>query len=200
MDELKQELLSKATGIKATPKSTLIQEDIDRWLPLVMGVAGPPSPKYPPFKVPPLPKGRDAINEVLHQLKKMDDGRGRSIHTPDVMSDMERLEEILPDYKIPESVDLTPHGGKIMPKKEYLHGLISSDFEPATTTMFNRVEGSPTIQQWLREFLGGSGEVSVPVNPLSRDIYSPHKIVKAPQGPPDLSDESIQSILRFLAD
>ena len=64
MDELKQELLSKAKGIQPTPKSTLIQEGIEKWLPMVMGVAGPPGPKYPPFKVPPLPTGTQLLNEA----------------------------------------------------------------------------------------------------------------------------------------
>ena len=71
MDELKQELLSKATGIGPTPKKVLIQEGIAKWLPMVMGIAGPGGPKYPPFKVPPLPKGQDLWNQFVQQTREL---------------------------------------------------------------------------------------------------------------------------------
>ena len=74
-DELRQELLSKARGIGATPKKVLINEGIERWLPMVMGVAGPPSPKYPPFKVPPMPTGKQLWDDVVGQITNLAEAR-----------------------------------------------------------------------------------------------------------------------------
>ena len=70
-DELRQELLSKARGIGAAPKKVLINEGIERWLPMVMGIAGPGGPKGPPFKVPPLPKGQDLWNQLVRQTREL---------------------------------------------------------------------------------------------------------------------------------
>lgn len=163
---------------------------------------GPASVKLP-AKVPPLPKGPDAVAEILNQLSKLHHGRGRSIlpGAIDGPSDMERLEELMPDYKIPESFDFRPRGGQVVSKDDYLKGLVSDGtLEPSATTTLHRAEGNPTVQQWLREFLGTSGEVSVPVDPLSRGLNAPHKIVKGPKGPPDLSQQALEQLLRFLAD
>ena len=186
-DELRQELLSKARGIGATPKKVLINEGIEKWLPMVMGIAGP---KFP-AKVPPLPKGPQALDEVMEQLQKLHTGRGRPFGEPNkVTSPMEQLEELMPDYKIQPRNSFST--GQPLSREERLRGLIDSSAEEPSAMAWNRrVSKDPRVVQWFRDKFGYSGQHYDPVT---------GQVTKAPAGPPDLSNDALQQLLRFFAD
>lgn len=183
-DELRQELLSKARGIGATPKKVLINEGIERWLPMVMGIAGPPGPKGPPFKVPPLPKGQQLFDELVEQARRLEHGRGRDFLTPKRGdSDIERLQELMPDYQ--------PHPApKNVSQDDYLKGLIVDKSEPAAKEYLELANSNPQYLQFVRDFMGGGEKAWNPKTGITNAL----------EGPANTSDEALQRLMRFLAD
>lgn len=124
MDELKQELLSKATGIGPTPKKVLIQEGVEKWLPLVMGIAGPPT------KVPPLPTGRTGYNQLRKILDKMvsgpypvDEAGELTESSLNYLSRMEKNPEIMDLLRRPME-KLSPNAQTEMLDNDKIHRLL----------------------------------------------------------------------------
>jgi hypothetical protein len=141
----------------------------------MMGVGGP----MIPGKVPPLPKGQQAIDEIRDMIDKMHKGRGK--YGMPELSDMGLQERPIYTY------EKNPRFGQPYTNEDMAQTITNKAIEPATQPYYDRIIKDPEGAKWF----GERGH---------RSRYDWQKGEWITEDPPDMSPEALERMLRLLAD